>query len=128
MNIVYTAQIIGIVSVFLLFCLKLYIISTPQAWVKSGRAADLWTSIYVFFLFALRAIQFTGLTTTDELRIISGFTAVIPLAGVIAHLFLLKQTPDLDIQGQMDQANQLLSEAKSIKREAQQVLESVKQK
>lgn len=128
MNIVYIAQIIGTISIFLLFCLKMYIIATPQAWLKSGRAADLWTSIYVFFLFALRVIQLAGITTTEELRIVSGFTAVIPLAGVIAHLFLLKQTPDLDIQGQMDQANQLLSEAKSIKREAQQVLESVKQK
>lgn len=91
MNIVTIAQIIGVVSILLLFSLKFYIVVIDSAWHKSGRIAMLWTCIYVFFLFFLRLFALFELATTSQLRVISGFTSLIPLIAVVVHLFLVKK-------------------------------------
>lgn len=91
MNIVFLAQIIGVISIFLIFCLEFYIAIVPTAFVKAGRAALLWFSIYVFFLFVLRGVALFNLATPDQLRIVSGFSTLIPLIAIAVHLFLGKK-------------------------------------
>lgn len=128
MNIIYIAQVTGAVSIFLLFAIKLYILISPSAWYKSGRTAVLWTTVYVFFLFALRLLQLFGIGTLEELRIVSGFAAVIPAAGVLIHLLLFQQTPPpKDIQESLEEAKGLLLEAKQIRDDATQTFLQTKQ-
>lgn len=91
MNLVEIAQLVGVVSIFLIFCLKLYIGLYLPAFKRAGRAAILWFTIYVFFLFVLRGISFLEWATMDQLRIISGFATLIPLVGILTHLFLSKK-------------------------------------
>lgn len=88
MNIVTIAQITGVITIFLLFCLKFYIAVSPKSSTKLLRVAILWTSIYIFFLFIIRAISLSGIATLDQLRVISGFASVIPFLAVLAQLWL----------------------------------------
>lgn len=85
------AQTIGLVSIFLIFILKLYIAVVPSAFLRAGRAAILWFTIYVFFLFTIRFLSYFELATLTDLRIISGFSTLIPLIAIILHLFLGKR-------------------------------------
>ncbi len=91
MNIIYISQIIGTVSIFLLFVLNFYIAVNDKHFLRVGRVAILWTSIYVFFLFVLRLSNLLGIGTQDQLRVISGFSSLIPLLAVLSHLFLNKK-------------------------------------
>lgn len=91
MNIVEIAQITGVVSIFALFSINFYITVLDYAWRKSGRVAMLWTTVYIFFLFFLRGLSQINVGTTDQLRIISGFSSLIPLLAVVIHLFFTKQ-------------------------------------
>lgn len=85
------AQYVGIVSIFIIFCLKFYIAVYTPAFIRAGRAALFWFSIYALFLFLLRFLQLLGVTDADTLRIISGFTTLIPLTAIIIHLLLSKR-------------------------------------
>lgn len=91
MSIVQIAQSIGVVSILLLFGIKFFIVIHTPSWQKTGRVAMLWTTIYVFFLFILRVLSAYDLATLDQLRIISGFSSLIPLIAVITHLFFIKK-------------------------------------
>lgn len=91
MNIVQIAQIVGIIAIFLIFCLKFYIAVNTYAFLRAGRAAILWFTIYVFILFILRGLSIFHIATTDQLRIVSGFGTIIPLLGIVFHLFLSKK-------------------------------------
>lgn len=71
--------------------LNLWIGVSAEAYWKSGRVALLWTTIYVLFLFALRAMSLFEVGTQFQLRIISGYSSLIPLLGVSYHLFLVKK-------------------------------------
>lgn len=91
MNIVKIAQTVGVVSILVLFILKFFIVVHTPSWKKSGRVAMLWTTIYVFFLFILRVLSTYNLASLEQLRIISGFSSLIPLLAVIIHLFFKKK-------------------------------------
>ena len=91
MNIVYLAQLTGVVAIFLLFSLKFWIAISPNSSKKTLRVAILWTSIYIFFLFVLRLLSLFNIGTLDQLRVISGFTSLIPLLAVVIQLFLNKK-------------------------------------
>lgn len=93
---VLVANIVGTVSIFLLFVMKFFIAINNHLFRKSGRVAILWTTIYVFFLFMLGLVRLLNIASQDELRIISGFTSVIPLIGVATHLFLNKKIEEDD--------------------------------
>jgi len=90
-DIVLIAQVTGTISIFILFCLEFYMGVHEKSFQKSGRVALLWTSIYIFFLFILRVFTIFNIGTLDQLRIISGFSALIPTFMVTVHLFLLKK-------------------------------------
>lgn len=87
MNILLISQYVGVISILLLFLIKFYIAVDKQAFQKAGRVAILWTSIYVFFLFVLRLIQITNIANSNQLRIISGFTTIIPLIATVIQLW-----------------------------------------
>ncbi len=91
MNQVEIAQIVGVVSILALFSLKFFIVIHTPSFKKSGRIAMFWTVMYVFFLTALRLLNVFNLATQDQLRIISGWSTVIPLVAVIIHLFFFKK-------------------------------------
>lgn len=95
MNIVQISQIIGVVSILLLYLIDFYIVIHQPSFRKTGRIALFWTSVYVLFLFVLRAIQLTGIATQDVLRILAGLSTLIPLIAVVAHLWLNKKVADL---------------------------------
>lgn len=118
----YIAQLIGTISFFILICIKLYIIASPSAWRKFGRVAATWFVVYFFFLFILRFISLLGVGTLDQLRIVSGFSTLIPLFGVIAHMILTKHDPDDDPWTHLDEARQLLQSAKQVQGETQHIL------
>lgn len=106
MNIVDLAQIVGIISIFIIFCLKFYIAVVPSAFVRAGRAAILWFTIYVFFLFILRLFFILHIGTPDGLRIVSGFATLIPLLGIVFHLFIAKKVENATTERKMTE-NQL---------------------
>ncbi len=91
MNIVFYAQATGTVAIFLLYCLLFWLSIMPTTTKRILRTAILWTTTYIFFLFVLRALNLLHLGTLDQLRIISGFSSVIPLLAIIVHLFLEKK-------------------------------------
>lgn len=91
MNIVLITQIIGAITIFILFCLDFWIAINPSSTKKTLQISMLWTSIYFFFLFILRVLNLFHLGTLDQLRIISGVTSFIPLIAVVAQLFLQKK-------------------------------------
>ena len=90
-NPVYIAQLVGTISIFFLFCIKFWIAISPKSTKRTLRIAVLWTTIYIFFLFILRLFSLIHLGTQDQLRIVSGYAALIPLVAVIIHLFLQKK-------------------------------------
>lgn len=90
-NIVYMAQVTGTIAIFIFFCLMFWISINPNSTKKTSKVANFWASIYVFFLFILRLLNIHHLGTIDQLRIISGFTTLIPLIAVIVNLFLQKK-------------------------------------
>ncbi len=83
-----TAQIIGTISIFILFCFKLWIAINPLSSRHLLRMAILWTTVYIFFLFILRLLSLFNIGTLDGLRVVSGFSALIPLVAVMIHLYL----------------------------------------
>lgn len=91
MDIVELAQIVGTVTILLLFCLNFYIAIHARSYFKSGRVALLWTTIYVLFLFIVRFLSLLDIGTTNQLRIISGFTSLIPFLAVSIHLWLYRK-------------------------------------
>lgn len=88
MNIILLAQIIGTLSLLLLFCINFYIGIDIELFYKAGRVAILWTTIFIFFLFFLRLLSLLHIGTMQQLQIISGFTSPIPLIAVIVQLYL----------------------------------------
>ncbi len=127
MNIVAASQIAGTVSIFLLFCMQFFIILHENSFQRSGRVAMLWTTIYIFFLFALRAIQLIGIGTLDQLRIISGFAAIITTVSVALHLIIYRHKPIPEgVLPTMQEAKELLIEAKQIKADAVDALVAAK--
>ena len=88
MNIVQISQIVGVVAIFLLFSIKFYIAINKKFSAETLRAAILWTTMYIFFLFILRLFSLLHIGTLDQLRVISGLSSVIPLLGVISQLYL----------------------------------------
>lgn len=88
------AQILGVVSVLLIFSLQFFIAIYPPAFVRLGRTTLFWTSVFVFFLFILRLFSLFNLGTVEQLRIVSGFTSPIPLIAVIISLFLGKKVKE----------------------------------
>lgn len=113
------AQVVGIVAFTLLILVKLYILSNPKAWAKSGRVAALWTVVYFLFLYVVRGLSLLNLGTRDELRIVSGYATVLPLLGVLVHLFLFRNAPSsADVSASIDEAKQLVKEAKELRAEA----------
>lgn len=106
MNIVEAAQITGIISILLLLFVQLYTAITIKAGINLDTrnvvpglmkvidtlvALIVWACTYWLFLGVLRAFAFYQLFTTEQLRIISGFTTVIPLVACLCHIALLKK-------------------------------------
>lgn len=91
MNTVQIAQLLGAVSIGLLFCINFFIAISEEHFQRVGRTAFLWSTIYFFFLFMLRFININHLATRDEISLLSGFSAPIPLLFVMIHLFLSKK-------------------------------------
>lgn len=85
------AQVTGTASILFLFLINFYIAVVESSFEKSGRVALLWTTIYILFLFIVRSINLIDNSLVDALRIISGFSSLIPLIAVIWHLFLNKK-------------------------------------
>jgi hypothetical protein len=90
-NLVQIAQAVGVVSILTLFLIKFYIVVVDSAWRKSGRIAMLWTCMYVFFLFTIRLLSYYHIGTLNDIRLISGFSAVIPPIAIILHLFFARK-------------------------------------
>jgi hypothetical protein len=90
-NLVSIAQVTGTVAIFLLFCIKFYIAISPKSTNRLLRIAILWTTVYIFFLFTLRLLSLFNIGTIDQLRIISGFAALIPLIAIIVHVWLSRK-------------------------------------
>lgn len=90
MNIVQISQILGTVSILGLFCILFYMVINNRLFRIYGRTAVLWTCIYVFFLFILRLMMLFQLATLDQLRVISGFSSLIPLCAILVQYFLLR--------------------------------------
>ena len=88
---VQSAQIVGTIAIFLLFCIKFWLAISPTTTKKTLRVAILWTTIYIFFLFVIRFFSLLHIGTLDQLRIISGYTSLIPLTAITVHLFLQKK-------------------------------------
>ncbi len=88
------AQLVGLASALLLFALDGFIVIHSPSWRKTGRIASLWIVIYIFFLTVLRVISYYNLATMEQLRIISGWSTLIPLLAVVSHLFLAKKIID----------------------------------
>ncbi len=86
MNIVQIAQITGIVSFLILITIKLYIVSDSKRFIRSGKTAMAWTLIYFYFLIVLRILAFFNVGTLEQLRIVSGFSTLIPLLMVLFEL------------------------------------------
>lgn len=98
MNILIISQIIGTIAVFFLFIIQFWMSINETSFQKSGRVILLWTSTYIFFLFVLRVFTLFKIATLDDLRIVSGFSALIPLVAVIIHLLIVKkieETPEI---------------------------------
>lgn len=91
MNIIVIAQIVGLISFIILLCIKFYILIDIRTFRKSGRAAGLWLTIYLLFLVILRSLSLFKLADIQQLTIISGFSALIPLFGIIIQLILTKK-------------------------------------
>lgn len=91
MSIVHISQIVGTAAIFILFCINFYIGIHEESFQRTGKVAILWTTIYFFFLFALRLFSLLGVGTMDELRVISGFASMIPLLAIVSHLFIFKK-------------------------------------
>lgn len=88
------AQLIGVVSIFLIFSLDACIAILTKLYIRCGRAALLWTAVYVLFLFFLRACAYLGIGTIEELRVLSGFSSLIPLLALLLHLYLARKIDD----------------------------------
>lgn len=99
MTLVQTAQIIGTISILLLFCIKFYIAITiggskalsAEQKVKHLIALILWTALYFLSLSVLRLFLLLGIGTIEQLRIVGGFSAVIPLGGVVFNLWIVRK-------------------------------------
>lgn len=94
-NIVEVAGVVSVISIFLLFCLQFFISVHLPSFKKSGRIALFWSAIYILFLFSLRLFQFTNLATADQLRVLAGFSSLIPLLAVVIHLWFYNKLEDL---------------------------------
>jgi hypothetical protein len=91
MTAVELAQIVGIFSIYSLFALKIFLAVNKERYSKETMAAcTLWTAMYFYFLGFLRLLSFMELATSDALRVVSGWSSLIPLVAVIVHLFFMK--------------------------------------
>jgi hypothetical protein len=84
-------QIIGTISLLLLFFIQFYMGINKSVFQKAGQTTLLWTSIYIFFLVFLRLLTLVHIGTTEQLRIISGFTSIIPLFFTLIQLFFTRK-------------------------------------
>lgn len=91
MNMITAIQIIGTISIFVLFVLDFIIALDKRSSNRTLRTSIIYTALYIFFLFIIRVLSILHIGTLDELRIISGLTSPIPLLAVIAQLFLEKR-------------------------------------
>lgn len=94
MSIVYLAQLVGTITIFLLFALQFYVAVNPRSSKKLLRVVILWTTIYILFLFTLRVLSLAHIGTLDQLRVISGFSSLIPFVAVVAHMWLYHKIED----------------------------------
>lgn len=100
------SQLVGIVSILLLFVIQFYIAITIKSsidlkapnlvrrllvMIDTLVALILWVAVYVLFLFVARVLSYFQIATLDELRIISGFGSLIPLIGVVTQLYLARK-------------------------------------
>lgn len=86
MNNVEIARIIGTFALILCFLIEGLILSHENIWKKYGRASGIWIVVYVYFLIALRVMLIFHWGTQNQLSIVSGWTAIIPLVGIILHM------------------------------------------
>lgn len=93
MTIIYYSRLVGTIAIFLLYSIMFYIGLKVSLFRKVGRVAILWTTFYIFELFFLRLLSLIHIGTLDELTIISGFSALIPLIAVIIHIWLVRKVP-----------------------------------
>lgn len=91
MNILLIIQIIGVLSIFLLFALIFFMALNKKVSSQSLRTVMLWTAIYIFFLFVLRFMLFLHIGTREQLTLISNLTSPIPIIIVLIQLFLEKK-------------------------------------
>lgn len=91
MNIFYIAQIIGTISILLLFIVIFVIALSPKSSKEILRISIIWTAIYIFFLFILRLLLIISIGDRNQLSIISGFTSPIPLVAIIIHLLFERE-------------------------------------
>jgi hypothetical protein len=91
MDIQNIAQITGIISLLLLFMTKFILVVSDDTGPSPLKTGVLWTSLYIFFLFVLRVCSYFDVGTMEQLRVISGFSSVIPITAVLVHLYLSRR-------------------------------------
>jgi hypothetical protein len=106
MNIVDIAQITGIISFASLLALGYYLMFDNANWKKSGKIAFFWVINFLSFLLMLRILSAFSLGTQDQLRIIAGFSSLIPLVAVLTQLFLTKKMDEEGERRVMEMADE----------------------
>lgn len=92
MNISQIAQLVGAIALLVFFAIDFVIVIIPRLFDKFGRTASLWLLIYIFIILMVRVLSLIGAATLDQLRVISGFSALIPLVAVVVNLIFVKYT------------------------------------
>lgn len=88
MNLTNISIWVGTLSFFGFYFVCFYMCLYRKSFLKSGRVGLLWASIFIFFLGILRIVSIFNLIPPSTLRIISGFSATIPLISILMHLYL----------------------------------------
>lgn len=88
MNDVHTARVIGTISLMITVVLKGFILARQRLWLRYGRAAGIWLILYIYFLIVIRIFSIFELASRDQLTIISGYAAIIPLFGILLHILI----------------------------------------
>lgn len=82
------ARTVGILAFTITIVIKAVIIARQDLWRKYGRVASAWMVVYFLFLYALRLFSFFQVASNNDLSIISGWTCLIPLFGIILNILM----------------------------------------
>lgn len=91
MSAYFVIMILGVIFFFLLFAVQFYIAVEYKIYMRAGRTALLWTSIYIFFLFILRLIFGLNPASLQMLQMVSALTTLVPLTVVSVKTYQVRK-------------------------------------